>query len=451
MTAKAMRPLQHLVAVAILVLAGVSGAAQGAKKTADTLLQSGFAAGQKGEALEAVALLLKAKAIYRQQGDRREEAVTLRYLGSAYADQGKKTDAVNCFEQALALLRGLGDKVREASMLNTLAKAYLGLGESAKALACYQQDLTIQLALKNQEAAAAVLNNLGGLYRDLGEPAKARNAFELALQQEWGKPSVPLWVDKANLSFVAMGGNASSQTMGFANEFTYNWSAASALAINAAAVRVASRVASTSATGSSPSNFELSNTETDQVTAADYTANARFAQDLTEKYLWFAGGGWERNIPAGIDNRAVGSVGAGVWWTRSDRRSVQTDLGLGYTKAVPVVQSPGFPVSYATVTAVVAYYQKIGAAAAFTSNLSWANALRESGNFLAVWHNDLETTISRRLALKVGYTVTYNNRPAFQAVPIVLAGSVPPVVVGQTFVELKKLDTLFNLGLVVSF
>jgi putative salt-induced outer membrane protein YdiY len=294
------------------------------------------------------------------------------------------------------------------------------------------------------------MNSIGKLYQELGEQAKAKHYYEMAMRSEWGKPPASAWSDKASLSFVAVGGNASSQTTGFANEYTYNWSAASALAFNASAVRVATRLATYSATGSSPDNFQLSNTTADQVTVADYTASARFTQNLTERTLWFAGGGWERNLPAGIDNRAVVSAGTGYWWTRTERRTFHTDLGLGYTKAIPVVEAPGFPVSYATVNVIVAYEQKVNMGAEFTSSLSWANSLRESGNFLAIWHNDLSTTLSRRLALKVGYALTYNNRPAFQAVPIILAAPAAPVVSGQALVRLKPLDTLFTMGMVLS-
>ena len=206
----------------------------------------------------------------------------------------------------------------------------------------------------------AALNSIGKVYQDLGDQAKSMHYYELALQQEWGKPTAPAWSDKASLSYVAVGGNASSQTTGFANEYTYSWSAASALTFKASAVRVATRLATYSATGSSPANFVLSNTAADQVTVADYTASARFAQNLTDRTLWFAGGGWERNIPAGIDNRAMECAGVGYWWTRTDRRTFQTDLGLGYTKAIPVVEAPGFPVSYATINAIVTYEQNMG-------------------------------------------------------------------------------------------
>jgi tetratricopeptide (TPR) repeat protein len=414
-------------------------------------LKLGIEAGQKGEAREALENLLVAQSRYRQKGDRHGEAVALSYLGPVYEYIGEKAKAVGCYEQALALLRALGDKPGEASMLMTLGKAFSGLGDPAKALDCYQQSLAIQRGLKSQAGEVAALSSIGKVYRDLGNQAKAFQFEEQALRREWGNPPLPPWTDKASLSFLVVSGNATSQSFGFSNDYTRNWSDASALTIGLAAVRVATRLTTYSATGSSPTSFTLSSTQTDQVTTADYTANARFAQNLTEEILWFAAGGWERNLPAGLDDRTVGSAGLGYWWTRTPRSKFRTDLGLGYTKAVPVVEAPGFQVSYATGNMVVSYERKLGAASVFASNLNGADSLTEGRNFLAVWRNDLSTSLSRRLTLKVGYVMTYNNRPASQAVPIFLTGSAPPVTLGNTLVELKKLDTILSASLVVSF
>lgn len=446
-----MRPFQSVVPFALIVIPAAAGPAQEVKKEADAALKLGINFSQKGDAPKALESLLEAQVLYQQKGDRHGEAVTLSYLGSVYDYLGEQAKAVGCYEQSLALLRGLKDKAGEASMLITLAKAFTGLGDQAKALDGYQQSLSIQRELKNHDGEVAVLNSIGKVYQEIGDQDKAFHYFEQALQREWENPPLPPWTDKASLSFLVVGGNATSQSFGFSNDYTRNWSAASALTINVAAVRVATRLTNNSATGSSPTSFVLTSTETSQVTTADYTANARFAQNLTEQVLWFAAGGWERNVPAGMNDRTVGSAGIGYWWTKNDREKFRTDLGLGYTKAVPVVEALGFQTNYATSNVVISYEQKLGAASVFASNLSWADSLNEGRNFLAIWHNDLSTILSRRLALKVGYVMTYNNRPASQAVPIILTGSAPPVVLGQTLVELKKLDTIFNMSLVISF
>ena len=446
-----MRLFQVFVPVALLFIPLAAGTAQEAQREAAAALQLGMDSSRRGDAAKALHALLEAQSLYRRMGDRHGEAVTLRNLGPVYDYLGEKAKAVECYEESLKLLTSLGDKPGEASMLNTLALAYSGQGEQAKALECYQKSLTIQRELKNRDGEVAVLKSIGKVYQDLGDPSKAFHYNEQALQVEWAIPPIPPWTDKASLSFLVVGGNATSQSFGFSNDYTRNWSAASALTFSLAAVRVATRMTTYSATGSSPTSFELSSTETSQVTTADYTANARFAQNLSERVLWFAATGWERNIPAGLDDRTVGSAGMGYWWKKTDRTKVRTDFGLGYTKAVPVVEAPGFQVSYATGNVVVNVEQKLGSTTVFDSNLAWADSLNEERNYLATWHNDLSTTLSRRLALKMGYVMTFNNRPASQAVPIILTGSAPPVVLGHALVELKKLDTLFNLSLVISF
>ena len=248
-----------------------------------------------------------------------------------------------------------------------------------------------------------------------------------------------------------VGGNAVSQSVGLANEFNYHWNDGASVAFNLQAVRISTRTAAYSATGSSSTSYTLDTTRTSQAATADYLAKLRFAKDLGDRFLDFAEGGWERNIPAGIESRTAGSAGLGYWWIRTDTRTVRTDLGAGYTHAQPVVEAPGFRIGYATWNAAANFQQKFGAASVFTSNLSAAAATGDLANLLAVWLNDFSTSLTRRLALKVGYTMTYNNRPASQAVPILLGGSSPPVVVGQAFVTLKKLDSQFTTSLVISF
>lgn len=223
------------------------------------------------------------------------------------------------------------------------------------------------------------------------------------------------------------------------------------MTFNLQVVRIATQNTTYSATGSSPSRFTLVTTRTDQVTTADYLAKLRFAEDLGSRWQAFSEAGWERNIPAGIVGRTAWSAGLGYWWIRTDRRKVRTDLGAGYTHAEPVTPAPGFQIGFATWNAAVAYEQKIGSGSAFSSHLNGADATGDASNFLVVCRNDFSTNLSRRLALSVGYGLTYNNRPASQTVPILQTGSTPPVVLGQAFVPLRRLDTQFTTGLVISF
>jgi putative salt-induced outer membrane protein YdiY len=256
------------------------------------------------------------------------------------------------------------------------------------------------------------------------------------------------WTDKASLSLLALGGNAQSQSFGFSNEFACKWGQGSALAANLGAVRVATTSTDYSATGTSPADFVLTRTDKTTITSEDYLANLRYDHTLSDRFLWFAGAGWERNLPSGIRSRTQGSAGLGYWFAKSDRQVFRTDLGLGYTEEKPVFAKAGQPEGFGTWSAVVAFQQKVGTGSAFASNFTFTDSLRDSGNYLAVWRNDLSSSLNKTLALKVGYAMTYNNRPAYRAVDILTPAGDKA---GQTSVALKKLDTVFSASLVVAF
>lgn len=89
---------------------------------------------------------------------------------------------------------------------------------------------------------------------------------------------------------------ASSQSLGFTNEFKYTWTDA-AFAFNAGGVRVATTTIDRSALGSSLDTATVMETRTTQTSTETYYANLRYDHNITERLLWFGSAGWERNIP----------------------------------------------------------------------------------------------------------------------------------------------------------
>ncbi len=259
------------------------------------------------------------------------------------------------------------------------------------------------------------------------------------------------WSDKASLSYVAVGGNASSQSLGFANEYKYAWSDAS-FAFNLGGVRVATTTTSRTAYGASLPAATVTETDLTTTNTETYYANLRYDHKLSERFEWFGSAGWERNIPAGLEGRTTGLAGVGYWWVKDDRTKVFTDAGLGYTKESLVYTPAGTDSGFGTFRLGAKVEQKVFAASLFTSELNVSDSLKDSQNYLAVWRTSFTTTLSSRLALKVGYDMTYKNRPASVGVDVIQTPvATPPVILGQTAVQLKKLDTVFTTSLVLSF
>ncbi|WP_306589474.1 DUF481 domain-containing protein [Geothrix sp. 21YS21S-4] len=270
-----------------------------------------------------------------------------------------------------------------------------------------------------------------------------------SLRAQDAAPKRP-WSDKAALSYVAASGNASSQTLGFSNEFKYTWDAA-AFAFNAGGVRVRTTTVERSASGATLADTTVLETDTTQTSTETYYANLRYDHTLTPRLQWFGSTGWERNIPAGLEARYTGLVGLGYWWIKHDRTTFFTDAGLGYTKETPVFLPPGTDDRFATFRLGAKVERKLFATSGFTSELNVSDSLQDSQNYLAVWRNAFTTTLSSRLALKVGYDVTYRNKPASVGVDVVQTPvATPPVILGQAPFQLKKTDTVFTTSLVIT-
>ena len=92
---------------------------------------------------------------------------------------------------------------------------------------------------------------------------------------------------------------------------------------------------------------------------------------------------------------------------KTDSNELRADLD--HTKRLPVLELPGLLQSCGTWNAVLNYER-------------------------SVWRNDLSTHLKTRLALKVGYATTSNNRPASRGMDLVQTGSESPMLQGQTSV-----------------
>lgn len=258
------------------------------------------------------------------------------------------------------------------------------------------------------------------------------------------------WSDKASLGFVAVSGNAQSQSLGFTNEFLWKGPEGSFQG-TFSGVRVATTTTTRLALGTSTSDYVLTETRARAVTSEAYTAGLRCDQKLRAGTAWFLGLGWEQNRPAGLAGRTAFSTGLNHAWIEGPATKLRVDAGLGYTSERKVYPVEGGASPFGTWRVASRLDQKLSPTSGLVSELAFTDSLRDRRDGLAVWKNALTSKINGYLALKVGLDLTYDNTPASVGVDVVEAGSTPPVVLGKVPVELRKLDSLFTTSLVVTF
>lgn len=254
------------------------------------------------------------------------------------------------------------------------------------------------------------------------------------------------WFDTAELSYVATGGNSETSTLGFKNVLTRKWDR-SALTITAAGVHANATTFTRTATGTDPSNFVVVESEDSETTAETYLFDARYDRELSESFFWFAGLKWDRNRPAGTQNRYAAVGGVGNTWRDDDKIKFRTDYALTYTDQEDVVEVPGASDSFVGLRGSWTYEHKFGENTTYVNEFAVDENLDETSDFRLEMLNSVAVSINSHLALKAGLRLVFDNEPAFEQ--LALIGSIPP---GQTvFVELDDLDSVFTTSMVVNF
>ena len=260
-------------------------------------------------------------------------------------------------------------------------------------------------------------------------------------------PPPPGWKDTAEFSYVVTSGNSQSSTLGFKDKLWRKWDH-SAFEFNAGGIHAVSTNKNLFAVGSSPSDFEVVDGES-QTTAENYYVNGRYDRNITERFFWFLGAGWDRNRPAGVDNRTVAAGGVGNIWIKTDKTKFRTDYSFTYTDEKDLVEDPTFKSTFSGFRLSSDFNIKV------TPNSSYENVtildenLDDTQDYRGNMINSYTATVSSRLALKVSLQWLYDHKPALKTLDLF---DVPGGTnIGTVTISLDTLDTLFTTSLVVNF
>lgn len=260
----------------------------------------------------------------------------------------------------------------------------------------------------------------------------------------------PKWSDTAEFGWVATSGNSESSTFGLKNTLTRE-NERSLFELKLGGVRVETTTITLFAVGNS-TDFTREEDTTSATTAENYFVAGRYDRKITDRFFWFAGAGWDRNRPAGIDNRYVAMAGVGNIWVDTDRRKWRTDYAITGTDQENVVDDPTFDDTFIGLRLSSAFLQKFGAndVGVFTNDTIVDQNLNETEDWRVNMTNAVALNINSRLALKVSLQWLYDNLPSLKEVDLFDPGDLTTPI-GRVFVEADDLDTLLTTALVIKY
>lgn len=274
----------------------------------------------------------------------------------------------------------------------------------------------------------------------------------VALIALWAAAAAPAgaqetgWKNTAEVSYVVAAGNASTATMGFGDKLVRRWES-STLQFSLSGIRSESVVITRAVSAAGPPPVVSTDRETN-VTAENYAFSTRFDRKLSEHFFWYGGAGWKRNRFSGIKNLYSGAAGLGNTWFETDEATFKTEYAATFTRQEDLEGGPDAARSFAGARISWEYERQLTDNTRYTNTLVLDENLKETQDFRADMLNALQVAMSSNLALKVGLLMLYDNQPSF-----VKAADPLDLLPADTtaLVELKKLDTIFTVSLVVDF
>ena len=150
----------------------------------------GHAQSQAGDFEMADLNFRQALDIFRELGDRADEAVVLNGLASMQEKQERYPEALTLALDALQILKAIGRWQTQATVENGVGWVYAHLGQYDQALTHCQRALSLHHDSGHRGGTADTLDSLGYIYLHLGDFAQAEAHYEQAIEiyREIGAP-----------------------------------------------------------------------------------------------------------------------------------------------------------------------------------------------------------------------------------------------------------------------
>ena len=262
------------------------------------------------------------------------------------------------------------------------------------------------------------------------------------------------WKDVAELSYVLASGNSDSSSLSLNNVLSRAWENA-AFSLRAGGLRVDSTTTTNLfAVDDGINPIAIIETENDQTTAELYYLNGQYDRNITDRFFWQVGAGWDRNELAGVSNRYTVFGGVGNIWLDEDDHQFRTSYGLTYTDQEDVISNPLVDDSFLGARGTWNYMIGFNDTTTYGNDLVINLNVDESDDWRADMINWLSVQMSERLALKVSLTHFFDNLPSLESFNVYddnILINPGAVLLGTNTREVDDLDTIFSAALVINF
>ena len=183
-----------LILAAGLVLTRAAGPVAAVEPSADSFMQQGLQAYQKGSFDQALAAWKQAAGLYERAGKFGEQSLALEQAARASESLGQVSQALQQLELALTLAQQTGDRARIAGVMESLGRTYLAARKPDASVQYLTQALALAQGNNDRRLIAAIHNDLGVTHIARQHDEDALGAFVASAQEAEAAGDRPLTV-----------------------------------------------------------------------------------------------------------------------------------------------------------------------------------------------------------------------------------------------------------------
>jgi hypothetical protein len=199
----------------------------------------------------------------------------------------------------------------------------------------------------------------------------------------------------------------------------------------------------------SPGDFEVVEDTARDLDSERYYAYSRYDRRINSFWFWMAGGGWERDLDAGIVNQTTIFGGVGNVWLDRDNVRFRTDYAVTITSREDEIPDPQRDSRYSEARLSWDFMQKFGKNAQFDSDFIFTvNVGRASDNHFNTI-SSITSALTDIFSLRASLRLIHYNLPALEELD--LSEEEGGDEIGTVLVRKKKLDSIVKLSLVITF
>jgi len=252
------------------------------------------------------------------------------------------------------------------------------------------------------------------------------------------------WTNVADVSVVVTAGNASTSTFAVDDKLNRKWKS-SELGIRFGVLRT--RTADNPFAVGTAEDFEVIEDTARELNNERYYVSGQFQRNISPRFFWMTGGGWDRDSNAGIETRSVLFGGVGNTWIDKEQTTFKTDYAITFTRRIDAIRDPKRKERTSEARLASSYRHSLDTRHRIDSDFVVFLNVANPSDYRFDTINTFTSSLSSIFALRFSLQFLYQNLPALEKINL---KDFDGLTIGKVIVRKKKLDTVLKFSFVVT-